>query len=167
MTYILDLIEYNSEIPYRVVFALLSAGFAFLWLSLFIWVWTDSKIYFKSFFVRFFFSAATLLLGFIGLLVYLLFRLSRTADADYPSQSDLELLSLGLVSCHGCNSHCHIDDQFCSKCGYRLMKRCKGCSNYVRINDVFCSECGLTLKKISKNQTQKELVEKKIAIKIY
>ncbi len=146
------------EIPYLLVFAILAMGVVFLWISLVIWVWFDSNKYFQSFVFRFFFAFTTLVFGFIGLIVYLLFRYSRLEN-NGAIQGESELESLGIHLCSRCNAANSIENHFCRKCGFRLQKKCKGCNSYVGVEDSFCFECGAALKKEVYSPVQKNKVE--------
>lgn len=156
MELLLELIEYNAEISYRAVFALVGVGFLFLWLSLVIWVWADSGVFFKSYVYRLFFTVNTLLFGFVGLIVYLLFRFSSLNKVD-TDQEHMDLFGMGLVSCPDCESLNPLENYYCVNCGKKLQSRCPDCNYYVRLGDSFCADCGASLES---DKSSSESVEK-------
>lgn len=159
MNLFVDLIEFNMEIPYILVFAIIAMGVILLWISLVIWVWLDSKRYFESGIFRFFFSFLTLIFGFIGLVIYFLFRFSKLEKSETDFDS-LDSIGLGVNVCSECGNVNSIENRFCSNCGFRLQKKCKNCNNYINVYDNFCSGCGAAQNKNQEIKIKENKVEK-------
>jgi len=159
MEFILDLIEVNTKVPYQILFGLIILGLLFLWISLPFWVWLDSSRYFKKTIPRLLFCVLTILFGFIGIIIYLLFRFVRSDNINSLNYKE-ELMALGITVCPSCSRQNFLENKFCSSCGNKLHRNCKKCGEEIFRYDLFCPKCGVRLKIIKNDGNDEKKIEK-------
>lgn len=141
MEFILNLLEFNLKVPYQVVFAFLSLFVVVLWGSLVYYVWLDSSVYFPAKFSQVFFSVMTLIFGFGGLLVYLLYR-GNSMEQRKTVQIENELFLRDAWLCSRCLKTVLSSERYCVNCGLPTKKKCEGCGNFNRPDNKYCQSCG-------------------------
>src|SRR5258708_25328641 len=101
-----------------------------LWISLFVWVWRDSRARTADRRFQYLFTVLVALLFLGGLCIYLLLRPRRTLAQDYAQQVEEEALLAELAercTCTTCQMPLGTDFQVCPTCGSVVKRRCPRC----------------------------------------
>jgi len=124
--------------------ALFSAFLVALWISLVFWTYRDCRTRTQDRVLRILASLLPLLLGPLGVLVYLLLRPQRTLDQAYQTTLEEEALLSEIearTACPGCGNRASPDWQLCPSCNTRLRRPCNRCGKLMELHWKLCPYC--------------------------
>jgi RNA polymerase subunit RPABC4/transcription elongation factor Spt4 len=122
--------------------------FAFLWISLIVWVTRDVIQRSNSILFQIFAILLNTLLPILGLLMYLLLRSPRTLLEKYYDEMELKMIS-SQKKCEKCLQEIESSYIFCPHCSNVLQEVCASCKKYFPKNYDICPFCSKKRKKSS------------------
>ncbi|MCX6070278.1 MAG: zinc ribbon domain-containing protein [Chloroflexi bacterium] len=124
--------------------ALFSAFLIALWISLVFWTYRDCRTRTQDRVLRILAALLPLLLGPLGVLVYLVLRPQRTLDQAYQTTLEEEALLSEIearTACPGCGNRTAPDWQLCPSCNTRLRRPCSRCGKLMELPWKLCPYC--------------------------
>ena len=115
-----------------------------LWVSLVFWTYRDSRTRTLDRLLRVLASLLPLLLGPLGVLVYMVLRPPRTLDQTYQTTLEEEALLSEIearTACPGCGNRTAPDWQLCPACHTRLRRPCSRCGKLMELSWKLCPFC--------------------------
>jgi RNA polymerase subunit RPABC4/transcription elongation factor Spt4 len=115
-----------------------------LWVSLVFWTYRDSRTRTQDRLLRVLASLLPLLLGPLGVLVYMVLRPPRTLDQAYQTTLEEEALVPEIearTAGPGCGSRTASDWQLCPTCHTRLRRPCSRCGKLMELSWKLCPYC--------------------------
>ena len=115
-----------------------------LWVSLVFWTYRDSRTRTQDRLLRVLASLLPLLLGPLGVLVYMVLRPPRTLDQTYQTNLEVEALLSEIearTACPGCGNRTAPDWQLCPACHTRLRRPCSRCGKLMELSWKLCPFC--------------------------
>lgn len=116
-----------------------------LWLSIIIWVTRDSIHRSKSLIFQTFSILINILIPFLGVLLYLIIRPSKTSSELYYEELEHQLLDSSEPSsecCQKCGTGLAADFVFCPNCGEVAKIKCEQCAKLFSSSYSVCPYCG-------------------------
>jgi RNA polymerase subunit RPABC4/transcription elongation factor Spt4 len=114
------------------------------WIALVIWTLRDIRSRTRDFFAWLLAALLVLILGPIGLLLYLLLRPKHTLAEVYDRQLEEEALLRDITArraCPKCQTVTEPDWLICPICGTELRRTCATCGKPLELNWVACPYC--------------------------
>jgi RNA polymerase subunit RPABC4/transcription elongation factor Spt4 len=142
MTFPLDLSSLGNAFLFGTT--LFGAFIVALWVSLVFWTYRDSRTRTQDRLLRVLASLLPLLLGPLGVLVYMVLRPPRTLDQAYQTTLEEEALLTEIearTACPGCGSRTAPDWQLCPACHTRLRRPCSRCGKLMELSWKLCPYC--------------------------
>lgn len=124
--------------------ALLGAFLAALWLALVFWTYRDLGRRSQDRVLRLLAALVVLLLGPLGVIIYLLLRPAATLDEVYQHALEEEALLSEIearTQCPGCGARTLPDWQVCPACATRLRRACASCGQLLELPWRLCPSC--------------------------
>ena len=124
--------------------ALLGAFLAALWVSLVFWTYRDMRQRSQDRLLQTLAALVVLVLGPLGLIVYILLRPPRTLEEAYQHALEEEALLSEIearTACPGCGARTDPEWQICPACQTRLRRRCGSCSRLLELSWRVCPFC--------------------------
>jgi len=115
-----------------------------LWASLVFWTYRDSRTRTQDRLLRILASLLPLLLGPLGVLVYMVLRPPRTLDQTYQTTLEEEALLSEIearTACPGCGNRTAPEWQLCPACHTRLRRPCSRCGKLMELSWKLCPFC--------------------------
>jgi len=115
-----------------------------LWASLVFWTYRDSRARTQDRLLRVLAALLALILGPLGVLVYLVLRPPRTLDQAYQTTLEEEALLSDIEArsaCPGCGNRASPDWQLCPNCHTRLRRPCSRCGRLMELPWKICPFC--------------------------
>lgn len=124
--------------------ALFGAFFAALWLALVFWTYRDLARRSQDRVLRLLAAVVVLLLGPLGVIIYLLLRPASTLEETYQHALEEEALLSEIEArsqCPGCGARTLPDWQVCPACATRLRRACATCGSLLELGWRLCPHC--------------------------
>jgi hypothetical protein len=124
--------------------ALFGAFLAALWLALVFWAYRDLSRRSQDRLLRLLAAVVVLLLGPLGVIIYLLLRPPSTLEEAYQHALEEEALLSEIEArsqCPGCGARTLSDWQVCPACATRLRRACSACGNLLELAWRLCPYC--------------------------
>jgi hypothetical protein len=124
--------------------ATVGAFFAALWLSLVFWTYRDLGRRSQDRLMRLLAALIVLLLGPLGVIIYLLLRPQSTLDEAYQHALEEEALLSEIEArsqCPGCGARTRPEWQLCPACATRLRRQCASCGQLLELPWRLCPYC--------------------------
>jgi RNA polymerase subunit RPABC4/transcription elongation factor Spt4 len=126
------------------VVAVLFLGF--FWLALTFWAVRDARRRSESPVLAAFAAGVTVVLPYVGLLIYLVLRPPRTFDEERALLLEEQALTEGpaeVVSrpCPTCGREIELDFVICPYCRTQFARRCRACQRWLRLGWRVCPYC--------------------------
>jgi RNA polymerase subunit RPABC4/transcription elongation factor Spt4 len=115
-----------------------------LWVSLVFWAYRDSRARTQDRLLRVLSALLALVLGPLGVLVYLVLRPARTLDEVYQAALEEEALLSEVearTACPGCGNRASAEWQLCPTCHTRLRRPCSRCGKLMELPWKICPYC--------------------------
>jgi len=115
-----------------------------LWVSLVFWTYRDSRTRTQDRLLRILASLLPLILGPLGVLVYMVLRPPRTLDQTYQTTLEEEALLSEIearTACPGCGNRTAPEWQLCPACHTRLRRPCSRCGKLMELSWKLCPFC--------------------------
>lgn len=142
MRFPIDLSSLGSAFLYGA--ALLGAFLVALWISLVFWTYRDARARTQDRVLRLLASLLPLVLGPLGIVIYLILRPPRTLDQIYQTTLEEEALLSDIearAACPGCGNRIAPDWQLCPTCNTRLRRPCSRCGKLMELSWKLCPYC--------------------------
>jgi len=142
MSFPLDLSSLGSAFLFGTT--LFGAFLVALWVSLVFWAFRDSRARTQDRLLRVLAALLALVLGPLGVLVYLVLRPARTLDEVYQAALEEEALLSEIearTACPGCGNRTSTDWQLCPTCHTRLRRPCSRCGKLMELPWKICPHC--------------------------
>lgn len=133
---------------FQILLALFGAFLAALWLSLVFWTFRDLQARNQDRMLQILASLVVLVLGPLGVVIYLILRPPMTIDEVYQQTLEEEALLSEIEQrplCPGCGQRTHEDWQVCPNCHTHLHKPCHNCGRLMELSWQLCPYCGTTV----------------------
>jgi RNA polymerase subunit RPABC4/transcription elongation factor Spt4 len=133
---------------FQILLALFGAFLAALWLSLVFWTYRDLRSRSEDRMLHTLASLTVLVLGPLGVVIYLVLRPPQTIDEIYQQSLEEEALLSEIEErplCPGCGQIIHDDWQVCPNCHTHLHKPCHNCGRLMELSWQLCPFCGTTV----------------------
>ena len=124
--------------------ALFGAFLTALWLALVFWAYRDLARRSQDRVLRLLAAVVVLLLGPLGVIIYLLLRPPSTLEEAYQHALEEEALLSEIEArsqCPGCGARTLSDWQVCPACATRLRRACSACGNLLELAWRLCPYC--------------------------
>jgi len=124
--------------------ALFGAFLAALWLALVFWTYRDLARRSQDRVLRLLAAGVVLLLGPLGVILYLLLRPASTLEEAYQHALEEEALLSEIearTQCPGCGARTLSEWQVCPACATRLRRACSDCGNLLELGWRLCPYC--------------------------
>jgi len=124
--------------------ALFGAFFAALWLALVFWTYRDLARRSQDRVMRLLAAIVVLLLGPLGVILYLLLRPAATLEEAYQHALEEEALLSEIearTQCPGCGARTLQEWQVCPACATRLRRPCATCGSLLELGWRLCPFC--------------------------
>lgn len=128
-----------------IVFAILGALLAALWLSLVIWTFRDMRLRSRDPFAQILAALVVAALPGMGLLIYVILRPPETLAEAYERALEEEALLQEIEerpACPGCSRTVEANWMLCPHCHTRLKKVCPDCNSLMELQWNLCPFCG-------------------------
>ena len=124
--------------------ALFGAFLAALWLGLVFWTYRDLARRSQDRLLRILAALVVLLLGPLGVILYLLLRPPTTLEEAYQHALEEEALLSEIEArsqCPGCGARTLAEWQVCPACATRLRRACPSCGHLLELGWRLCPFC--------------------------
>ena len=131
--------------------AFLSAFLAALWISLVIWTFRDMRARARDAFAQLLAALMVLVLGPLGVILYLVLRPRETLSEKYERSLEEEALLQDIEErqiCPGCKQPIEVDYVLCPICHTRLRQPCTHCQRLIHPRWSMCPYCGESQKAV-------------------
>lgn len=115
-----------------------------LWISLVFWTYRDCRARTQDRALRLLAAVLALILGPLGVLVYLVLRPPRTLEEVYQTALEEEALLSDIearANCPGCGNRTSAEWQLCPICHTRLRRVCSRCGKLMELPWKICPHC--------------------------